>query len=96
MALLEAMLAGKAIVASRISGIPEAVTNEVEGLLCLPGDMASLAKALGRLLSNPQLRSRLAEAALTRARRDFTVEAMVDSYEARYAAAVGAERSVRR
>jgi len=89
LALLEAMLAGKAIVASRISGIPEAVTDEVEGLLCLPGDVASLAGALGRLLPNAQLRSRLAEAALTRARRDFTVGAMVDAYEARYLAALG-------
>src|SRR6266852_7645514 len=96
LALLEAMLAGKAIVASRISGIPEAVTDDVEGLLCVPGDVASLAGALGRLLPNPQLRSRLAEAALTRARRDFTVGAMVDAYEARYLAAVGAERSARR
>jgi glycosyltransferase involved in cell wall biosynthesis len=90
LALLEAMLAGKAIVASRISGIPEAVTDEVEGLLCPPGDVTSLAKALGRLLREPDLRSRLSGAALTRARREFTVETMVDAYLARYLAAVGA------
>lgn len=88
LALLEAMLAGKAIVASRISGIPEAMTDEVEGLLCPPGDPASLAAPLGRLLSDPALRARLGAAALTRARREFTVGAMVDAYEARYRTAL--------
>lgn len=96
LALLEAMLAGKPIIASRISGIPEAVTDEVEGLLCVPGDVTSLSEALRRLLPNPDLRSRLAGAALARARREFTVEAMVDAYEARYVAALGAERPVGR
>jgi glycosyltransferase involved in cell wall biosynthesis len=88
LALLEAMLAGKAIVASRISGIPEAVTDEVEGLLCLPGDVASLAGAVGRLLSDSGLRTRLGATAVARARREFTVEAMVDAYERCYRAAL--------
>ena len=90
LALLEAMLAGKAIVASRISGIPEAVTDEVEGLLCGPGDVTGLSNVLARLLTQADLRSRLAQAALARARRDFTVGAMVDAYEGRYRAALGA------
>jgi len=89
LALLEAMLAGKAIVASRISGIPEAVTDGVEGLLSTPGEVASLRQALGRLLSDSGLRTRLGAAALARARREFTVEAMVDAYERRYRAALG-------
>jgi glycosyltransferase involved in cell wall biosynthesis len=93
LALLEAMLAGKAIVASRISGIPEAVTDEVEGLLCPAGDVEHLAGAARRLLSDPDLRSRLAQAALARSRREFTVEAMVDAYEARYRAALGGRGS---
>lgn len=93
LAMLEAMLAGKTIVASGISGIPEAVTDGVEGLLCLPGDVTSLAKALGRVLPDADLRSRLAGAALARARRDFTVAAMVDAYESRYQAARRATRS---
>jgi glycosyltransferase involved in cell wall biosynthesis len=84
LALLEAMLAGKAIVASRISGIPEAVTDGVEGLLTTAGDVASLKEALGRLLRDSELRARLGSAALTRARREFTVEAMVDAYESVY------------
>jgi glycosyltransferase involved in cell wall biosynthesis len=89
LALLEAMLAGKALVASRISGIPEAVTDGVQGLLTTPGDVSSLTSALGRLLGDGGLRARLGAAALARAQREFTVEAMVDAYEQRYSSAVG-------
>jgi len=88
LALLEAMLAGKAIVASRISGIPEAVTDGVEGLLSTAGEVTSLRHALGRLLSDSGLRTRLGAAALARGRREFTVEAMVDAYERCYRAAL--------
>lgn len=88
LALLEAMLAGKAIVASRVSGIPEAVSDDVEGLLSTPGDVGSLADALGRLLAEPSLRTRLGAAAQARARREFTVEAMVDAYERYYRTAL--------
>lgn len=84
LALLEAMLAGKAIVASRVSGIPEAVTDGVEGLLSPAGDVDRLSDALGRVLPDAGLRGRLAAAAQTRARREFTVEAMVDAYESIY------------
>jgi len=84
LALLEAMLAGKAIVASNISGIPEAVRDEREGLLVPPGDVDSLAKALGHLLSDTALRERLGVEAAERAHREFTVEAMVNAYESVY------------
>jgi glycosyltransferase involved in cell wall biosynthesis len=41
MALLEAMIAGKAIVASATSGIPEAIESGREGLLVTPGDVGA-------------------------------------------------------
>jgi len=56
----------------------------VEGLLSTAGDVASLQEALGRLLPDPGLRASLASAAQARARREFTVEAMVDAYESLY------------
>lgn len=84
LAVLEAMLAGKAIVASDTSGIPEAITNEEHGLLTPPGEVDSLAKALGRLLTDPSLRQRLGEAASARGMRDFTIGAMADAYEHLY------------
>ena len=55
MALLEAMVAGKAILASATAGIPEAIVNEREGILVPPGDLDALVRALRRLLTDPAL-----------------------------------------
>ena len=85
MALLEAMLARKAIVASRTAGIPEAIVDGVEGLLVAPSDVSGLAEALRTLLTSPARRAELADAALLRAEREFTVSVMADRYETLYA-----------
>jgi glycosyltransferase involved in cell wall biosynthesis len=85
MALLEAMIAGKAIVASAASGIPEAIANGREGLLVPPADVGALAEALMSVLADPVRRVALSEAAATRAHRDFTVQVMADRYEMLYA-----------
>jgi glycosyltransferase involved in cell wall biosynthesis len=84
MALLEAMLAGKAIVASAIAGIPEAIVSGREGLLVPPADAAVLADALRLLLADPARRTVLGEAAAERAKRDFTVAVMATRYQALY------------
>jgi glycosyltransferase involved in cell wall biosynthesis len=89
LALLEAMLAGKAVVASRTSGIPEAVTDGVDGLLVTPGDVADLARALATVLRDPGRRAALATAALARATAAFTLDAMADGYEAVFREALG-------
>jgi len=60
--IIEAMSAGVAVVASRLSGIPELVEHERTGLLVDPGDEAQLAEALGRLHDDERLRAALAEA----------------------------------
>jgi len=65
-ALMEAMAAGVPVVSTRLSGIPELVEDGVSGLLAAPGDDASLADAIGRLLDDAALRGRLADAARTR------------------------------
>jgi glycosyltransferase involved in cell wall biosynthesis len=89
LALLEAMLAGKAVVASRTSGIPEAVTDGVDGLLTTPGDVAELASALRTVLQDPGRRAALAAAAQQRALTAFTLDAMADGYEAVFREALG-------
>ena len=85
MAVLEAMVARKAIVASAIAGIPEAIVDGREGLLVPPGAVAPLADALRLVLTNPTRREALGEAAAARADREFTVAVMADRYEALYA-----------
>jgi glycosyltransferase involved in cell wall biosynthesis len=84
MALLEAMVAGKAIVASATAGIPEAIENGHEGILVPPGDLDALTAGIRTMLTNPCRRRELGTAAFTRAHRDFTVEVMADRYEATY------------
>lgn len=86
LALLEAMVAGRAVIASDTSGIPEAVTTEVEGLLVPPGDEEALSTALARILTDDAIRATLGRAAGERGRREFSVEAMTDRYEALYRA----------
>lgn len=58
-ALLEAMAAGCAVVASRIAGIDEVVVDGESGLLVAPGSSEQLGDALRRLLDDDALRSRL-------------------------------------
>lgn len=82
--LLEAMAAGKAIVASRIAGIPDVVTDGVEGVLVPPGDAASLREALIGLARDPQRRKALGEAAWSRVNRDLTWDRVASTFEECY------------
>ena len=61
--LMEAMAAGKAIVASDIGGIPELVTHDLNGLLVPVGNGTALTEALLGLLAQPSEMKRLSEAA---------------------------------
>ena len=84
MALLEAMIARKPIIASRTAGIPEAIVDGRDGLLVPPGDVGALAEALRDLLTNPVRRAQLAAAAFQRADAEFTVQVMAERYEQLY------------
>ena len=75
LALLEALQAGRAIVASRVDGIPEDVDDGASALLVEPGDPRALAAALSRLLGDPGLRRRLAFGARRRFEERFSASA---------------------
>ncbi len=72
-ALMEAMASGAPVVSTRVSGIPELVEDGDCGLLVEPHDPESLASAMRRLLSDPDLRSRFARAARRKVEADFDV-----------------------
>ena len=59
MSVLEAMSWGKPVIATRVGGIPELITNGQDGLLIEPGDLPALLTALLRLGSEPELRQSL-------------------------------------
>lgn len=80
-ALLEAMAAGRAIVASRVAGIPDVVTHGVEGLHAAPGDAAALREAILALSSNKAMRASLGAAAANRVFRDLTWNRVASTLE---------------
>lgn len=53
---VEALAVGTPVVASRVGGVPEIVRGGVDGILVPPGDAPALANALGRVLSDEDLR----------------------------------------
>jgi glycosyltransferase involved in cell wall biosynthesis len=65
--VLEAWCAGKAVVATRVGGLPELVEDGVTGRLVPPGDVSGLADAIAGLLGDAGERSRLGEAGSARA-----------------------------
>jgi glycosyltransferase involved in cell wall biosynthesis len=80
---LEAMAAGKAVLATNVGGVPEIVQNECTGILVPPGDIEALARAIGRLLSNPQLCVQLGAAGLERV-QCFNWRGVAEQYRSIY------------
>lgn len=85
LSLLEAMAAGKPIVAADIPGVALAIGNGTSGLLIPSGDVPALAAALRRVLDDPGLGEALAAEARRVVRDRFAaprmVSAVVDEYE---------------
>ena len=78
LSMVLAMGAGLPVVASRVAGIPEVVSDGVSGLLVAPGDSPQLTKALAALVQDTGLRARLGDAA-----REFVLPRFgIDGYVA--------------
>lgn len=91
-ALLEALAAGRPVIASRVAGIPDVVTDGQDGLLVAPKDVAGLAAALLRLRDDAALRARLGSAARRTATGTLSWEAAVSGFEACYRQAIAHAR----
>lgn len=90
--LLESMAAGVPVVATRVGGTPEAVTDGEQGLLVPPGDSPALASAVSRLLGDPMLALRLGNNGRRRVAEEFSFEAVVRRTEALYRELLAAKR----
>ena len=82
--VLEAMLLGLPIVATRVSALPELIEHPVSGILVEPGNDATLAAAAIELLGDASRRTTLGAAAQQRARTAFSVARMADATVALY------------
>ena len=76
-ALLEGAAAGRALIASRVAGCLEVVTDGVTGLVVEPRDVEDLTVAMARLGNDARLRARLGRAARAKAEAIFSVDDVV-------------------
>jgi len=86
-ALLEGLASGRAVLATRVAGIPDVVEDGVNGLLVPPGDVPALAGALRRLAAEPETRERLGREARRRAEAGLTWRSAAQAFEESYAQA---------
>src|SRR5581483_1482341 len=81
LSVMEAMAAGKPVVATTVGAIPELVRSGVDGLLSRPGDVAALARAMCTMHEiRTAVLPTMGRAAATRARERFGLAAMSGAY----------------
>jgi len=82
--VLEAMAAGRPVVASNVAGLPLVVTHGKTGLLVPERDPVALAEAVSYLLQHPEIRRRFGEAGRQRVLQELNWEAVARRFEALY------------
>ena len=88
MVILEAMASGLAIIATRVGGIPDMISDPVSGLIVEPRSPAELGEALRRLVDDPHLRFKLGTKAREVARTRFDTNIVAPSFFRLYKASV--------
>lgn len=83
LAALEAMACGAPVIAARTGGLPEVITDGVDGILEPPGSVEAMARRAVALLRDPEAHGRMRDAALQRA-ATFSSARVVPEYEAFY------------
>ena len=89
-AVLEAMAAGKPVIASRVGGLAESVADDVTGILVPPANATALAQALAKLAQARSLAAEMGYQGRERIERHFTLERMAVANETYYYELLGA------
>ncbi len=87
--IVEAMAAGRPVVATNVGGVPDAVVDGVNGLLVPARDDEALAGALAKFLADPSLRQTMGSAGQAMARSQFTAEHVLPLVESLYENGLG-------
>jgi len=95
LAIVEAMLAARPVIATRVGSVPEAVRHGETGLLVDKNDVNGLTQAIQQLRDDPVLRSHLGQRGREVAIAHFTVESMTNSYENLWQRLIATPRSPR-
>jgi glycosyltransferase involved in cell wall biosynthesis len=93
LSLLEAMTAGKAVVATPVGGVVELIEPDVTGLIVPPRSPAALAEAVCQLLDNERQREEIGRHARAYVSRNFSIHHMVSAYDALYQIHLAKKRS---
>lgn len=83
-AVMEAMVYEKPVIAAEVSGVPDLIQNEKEGLTVKPEDATALARALFKVIENEPLRKSLALAGKQKITNEFDHEKTFSAYETLY------------
>jgi glycosyltransferase involved in cell wall biosynthesis len=84
--IIEALAAGRPVVATRVGGVPDVVEEGETGFLVRPGDTHALAERLEILARNPERRAAMGAAGRERVLRRYAVDRLVDDIDALYRA----------
>lgn len=87
--IIEAMMAGLPIAATRVGGVPELVEDGVTGYLVPPQNAHALGEAIGKLLADSGLRQRMGKAGRRRALEQFSLDRMLRETQAVYESLLG-------
>ncbi len=82
--ILEAMAMARPVVATAVGGVPELIQTGRDGILVSPKDSQALAQAILSLLNDFQTAAQLGRSASEKINRAYTLNRMVDDYEALY------------
>ena len=83
---IESLASGTPVVATRVGGVPDVVTDGVDGFLVEPRDVEAAADRLAELARDPGLRARLGEAGRANAHERYSVERLVEDVDRLYRA----------
>jgi glycosyltransferase involved in cell wall biosynthesis len=88
---IEALAAGRPVVATRVGGLPDVVRDGVDGFLVEPGAIDELAERLARLAADPGLRGRMGAAGRDRVLERYAVSRLIDDVDRLYRSLLEAE-----
>ncbi len=81
---IEALAAGRPVVATRVGGVPDVVRDGVDGFLVEPGDVDGMAERLSQLAADAPLRHRMGEAGRASVHERYSVERLLDDVDRLY------------
>jgi glycosyltransferase involved in cell wall biosynthesis len=90
---IEAMAAGKPVIATGVGGTPEAIVDGETGILVPPKDVEAMAEALVKLVGDPELQARLGAAGRVRAIQNYSVDNYVARLDGLYRQLLGLKHS---